>query len=136
MVALARARLERAGLAADIRAGDALVLPWPGHGFDAVFLSFVLELFDTPEIPVLLAESRRALRPGGRVGVVAISASGPRTLVRRAYEWSHRRFPRVVDCRPIPARALLESAGFWTRTAETMPLWGLAVEVVVAVSPG
>jgi demethylmenaquinone methyltransferase/2-methoxy-6-polyprenyl-1,4-benzoquinol methylase len=137
MVSLARNRLERAGLAerAELKVGDALALPYANRSFDAVFMSFVLELFDTPEIPLVLAECRRVLRPEGRIGIVSISASGPLTLVRRLYEWSHRRFPRVVDCRPIPVRALVESAGFSPTTTETTSMWGLGVEIVAANSP-
>jgi ubiquinone/menaquinone biosynthesis C-methylase UbiE len=138
MVSLAQARLDRAGLAqrVELRAGDALALPYPDHSFDAAFVSFVLELFDTPEIPVVLSECRRVLRPGGRIDVVSMSAAGPRTLVRRLYEWSHRRFPRVVDCRPIPVRAILESAGFSPTATDTISMWGLGVEIVVAGSHG
>jgi demethylmenaquinone methyltransferase/2-methoxy-6-polyprenyl-1,4-benzoquinol methylase len=138
MVSLARARLERAGLASreELTVGDAQALPYPDRNFNAVFMSFVLELFDTPEIPVVLNECRRVLRPGGRVGVVSISSSGSLTLVRRLYEWSHKRFPNVVDCRPIPVRTLVESAGFSPTTAETISMWGLEVEVVVATSCG
>ncbi len=138
MVSLARARLDRAGLAerVELRTGDALTLPYPARSFDAVFMSFVLELFDTPEIPAVLAECRRVLRPGGRIGVVSISASGPRTLVRRLYEWSHQRFPRVVDCRPIPVRTLLESAEFSPTTTDAISMWGLGIEIVVAKPPG
>jgi len=83
----------------------------------------------------VLAECRRVLRPEGRIGIVSISASGPRTLVRRLYEWSHQRFPSVVDCRPIPVRALVESAGFSPTATETISMWGLGVDVVVATSP-
>ena len=138
MLSLAHTRLDRAGLAArvELRTGDALTLPYPDRSFDAVFMSFVLELFDTPEVPVVLAECRRVLRPGGRIGVVSISASGPKTLVRLAYEWSHRRFPRVVDCRPIPVQAILESGEFSPQSAETIEMWGLGVEIVVATSHG
>jgi demethylmenaquinone methyltransferase/2-methoxy-6-polyprenyl-1,4-benzoquinol methylase len=120
----------------DLRVGDALSLPYPNRTFDAVFMCFVLELFDTPEIPVVLSECRRVLRPGGRVGVVSISASGQRTLVRRLYGWSHRHLPRIVDCRPIPVRAVVESAGFSPTTTEAISVWGLGVDVVIANSPG
>ena len=54
---IAQARVEKAGLAerAELRCGDAARLPFAANFFDAVFMSFTLELFDTPEIPMCLS---------------------------------------------------------------------------------
>ncbi len=75
MVAVSRRRLEKAGLwdNVELTCDDALQMPYAENQFDAVFLSFVLELFDTPEIPKLLAEIMRVLRPNGRLGVISMS---------------------------------------------------------------
>jgi ubiquinone/menaquinone biosynthesis C-methylase UbiE len=140
MLRVARRRLGRAGLSGrvDLRCGDASAgLPYPASTFDAVFLSFTLELFDTPEIPIVLGECRRVLRDGGRLVVVAMSKDAGSPLARlavRLYEWAHDRFPAAADCRPIfPARAVSE-AGFEVRRQRALSMWGLPVEIVEALA--
>jgi ubiquinone/menaquinone biosynthesis C-methylase UbiE len=137
MVERARARVEAAGLSGrmELVRGDAVELPWPDAGFDAAFLSFTLELFDTPAIPLVLAECGRVLRPGGRLGVVAMALRQPRSLMLRLYEWAHRRFPAAVDCRPVAVRTLIEQAGFAVTSREESSTWGLPVDIIVAVKP-
>ena len=99
--------------------------------YDAVFMSFTLELFDTPEIPVVLAACRRALRPSGRICVVALSQRGGGAALR-AYGWAHERFPVLVDCRPIYPAAALEAAGFEIMEVRARRMFGLPVEIVCA----
>ena len=81
--------------------GDAVHLPFPDAMMDGVFISFTLELFDTPEIPEVLAECRRVLRPRGRIVVAGLSKEGPPTAMVHAFEWTHRHFPNLLDWRPI-----------------------------------
>ena len=134
MLAVSRTRLEKtSGYAAVcLTCGDALRLPYPAGAFDAIFSSFNLELFDTPEIPRVLEECRRILRPGGRVGVVSLSKTGKSRAMIKLYEWSHDRFPAFVDCRPIYVQPSLEQAGFRILTVKRMLMWGLPVEIVLA----
>ena len=110
---------------------DAERLPLASACVDAIFMSFVLELFDTPAIPVVLRESRRALRTNGRIVVVAVSKQERAGLVLRAFEWTHRHFPNLVDCRPIYARAALETAGFRIERTVQRNMW-VPVEIVLA----
>jgi demethylmenaquinone methyltransferase/2-methoxy-6-polyprenyl-1,4-benzoquinol methylase len=114
--------------------GDAVRLPFPSATMDAVFMSFTLELFETPEIPKVLAECRRVLRSGGRLVVVALSKSKKRGLAVELYEWAHRHFPNFVDCRPIYARRAIEAAGFRIRDTVMGRLW-VPVEIVLARKP-
>lgn len=116
----------------DLVEGDAVHLPFADRSFDAAFSSFVLELFDTPLIPKVLAECRRVLRPGGRIAIVSLTRAGPdRVGLRHLYDWGHERFPAVLDCRPIYPRADLEAAGFRATHDRLLTIWGLPVEVVV-----
>ena len=75
--------------------GDAAMLPFRDRSFDAVFMAFTLELFDSPEIPEVLNEVRRVLRPDGRLGAVSMSREDGETTMVRIYEWVHRRWPQI-----------------------------------------
>ena len=133
MVEITRAKLEAGGLShlVDLRRGDALKLPYEDSYFDAVFLSFVLDLFDNPDLPVVLGECRRVLKPEGRL--VNVSLQQADTLANDLYVTIHETFPRLVDCRPIPAATLLEEAGFRIEQAEERSMLGLRVGCVRAV---
>jgi ubiquinone/menaquinone biosynthesis C-methylase UbiE len=116
--------------------GDAVHLPFAGAAFDEAYSSFVLELFDTPLIPQVLAECRRVLRPGGRIAVVTLTRAGPdRVGLRRLYDWGHERLPELLDCRPIYPHADLEAAGFRITHDRLLTIWGLPVELVIAQAP-
>ena len=133
MLALTQSRVNQKGLAARVvlKNADATMLPFDADFFDAVFMSFLLELFDTPEIPQVLSECRRVLKAGGRLCVVSLSKTGRATWVRNLYEWGHEKFPSILDCRPIFVQRTLEAAGLQTREATRMSLWGLPVEIIV-----
>lgn len=137
MLKVTQEKLKATGLAEriELRLGDAAQLPFQDHFFEGAFMSFTLELFDTPEIPVVLAECRRVLHSGGRLAVVAMSKTGADGPVLQLYEWAHKKLPKYVDCRPIFVREALEEAGFWVIDSELRSMWGLPVEIVVAKDP-
>ena len=131
MLAEAKAVVEQEQLAdrVSLVCGDAEQLPYDPDSMDGIFMCFTLELFDTPDIPMVLAECKRVLRPGGRLVVVAVSKEGPQGLVIRAFEWTHRHFPNLMDCRPIYARRALEAAGFIIEDHSVQTMW-VPVEIV------
>lgn len=135
MARQAQVALRRTGLAdrVSLQLGDAAALPYPSGCFDALFMAFTLELFDAPEIPLVLAECRRVLKLPGRLCVVSLARPDPPGRAVRIYEWFHRRFPVLVDCRPIPVADYLRQAGFTIHHAHTGSMWGLPVDSVLAI---
>ena len=133
MLDRARRRLAQTGRGTrvELRPGDALQVRLERGFFDAVLLAFTLELFDAPDLPKLLARCRDALRAGGRLCVAALDDGGKGPLLR-LYGWAHRRFPRTVDCRPIPVRQFIIEAGFKIEKSLTADVWGLPAAVVLA----
>jgi len=136
MIAVAKQRTQAQGSerSAQMIQGDGTRLPFLPRSFDAVFLSFTLELFSQAEIPLLLKECCRVLKPDGRLGVVSLAKRD--TLACRLYEWGHARWPVLLDCRPIALSKILEAGGFRLQDAKVETMWGLAVEIVLAVRPG
>ena len=135
MLAISHSRKQAAGAHAWPVCADAVLLPLASQSFDVAFMSFVLELFDTPEIPLVLEECRRVLRPGGRLGVVALSRARGLPAMGQLYEWGHGRFPALLDCRLIcPARSLV-AAGYEIRETTSVSLFGLPVDIVLACAP-
>ncbi|TET72644.1 methyltransferase domain-containing protein [Candidatus Bathyarchaeota archaeon] len=134
MVRAATRRLEAVDLMDRISlcCGDAGVLPFRDGVFDAAFMGFTLELFDNPEIPLVLDEIRRVLSPGGRFGIVGLSKETGPSRVLRIYEWAHERWPVFFDCRPIHVEESLRSAGYGTIAAERSRMAGLPVGIIVA----
>jgi ubiquinone/menaquinone biosynthesis C-methylase UbiE len=133
MCGVAQARLVEAGASERVAlaCGNALALPYPASAFDAAYLSFTLELFDTPEMPRVLRECRRVLRGGGRLCVVSLSKRGGGWVVA-LYERLHEIFPAAIDCRPIYVQEALAEAGFEVLEVEERSMWGLPVEIVLA----
>jgi demethylmenaquinone methyltransferase/2-methoxy-6-polyprenyl-1,4-benzoquinol methylase len=134
MLKIAYEYLEQVGLAdrVELICEDAEKLPYAAGTLDAIFMSFTLELFDTPEIPKVLAECKRALRPGGRIVVVGVSKEGQGGVILQVFEWTHKHFPNLMDCRPIFVRKALDAAGFRIESVENRTMW-VPVEIALAV---
>ncbi len=137
MAEAARVRVRKVGLSqrVNLAGGDAMHLPLRNDCFDALFMAFTLELFDTPHIPAVLDECRRVLREDGRMCVVSLAKREEPSLVARLYEWAHERFPAVLDCRPIYVGDVLDEAGLRVVDVERGSMAGLGVDIVLAYQP-
>src|SRR5208283_134162 len=87
----------------------------------------------------LLAEhSERPMREAGLRLLAAAPGEhveGKEGFVVQAFEWTHRHFPNLMDCRPIYARRALEATGFVIADSLTESMW-VPVEIVRAIKPG
>ncbi|MEM1225474.1 MAG: methyltransferase domain-containing protein [Planctomycetota bacterium] len=114
---------------------DVPPLPSADGRFDVVTMSFTLELFPIDQIPAVLAECRRVLRPGGRLGIVSMASVQPgesESVLEQTYIWMHQHFPHIVDCQPIPLESLLAAAGFTLDQHERHDLFTMPVSMAVA----
>ncbi len=138
MQAVAEKKVAAAGLAdcVHLTVGDARDLAYDDNTFNAAFMSLTLELFPVDDIPVVLAELGRVLRPGGRLGVVSMATvkeGDKASLLEKTYVWMHRHFPHIVDCQPIDVEQFVTDAGFDIQTVEEMEIWTMPVRAVVGV---
>ena len=135
MIEKTKERLKKDGLAnrADLCCGDAMCLPFRENSFDAVFMSFTLEVFDTAEIPGVLVQIKRVLRPDGRLGIVAMSKEDGRSVFLKAYEWIHNKFRKYFGTRPIYAGECLIDAGYQIKSKQKIRIFRLPAEIIVAV---
>jgi len=138
MLSIANNRVNKAGLSTRVHLerGDVMQLPFKEEFFDAIFMSFTLELFNAKEILAVLGQCRRALKRDGRLCVVALSNSEQPSIIARLYLWAHHKFPGIVDCHPIYVQAIMKESGFHIDRSIARKSMGLPVEIVLVKKTG
>lgn len=114
---LARGMLEctRQRVATPLCENDATMLPFQSWQFDRLFSAYMVDLIPLLEIPQVLAEFRRVLRPGGHVVLVSLTEGVdlPSRLFVAGWKLLYRFDPlRLGGCRPLQLAGLLKQAGF------------------------
>lgn len=136
MLEVSSKKLEKASLddKVELICGDVLDISLPENKFDCVFMSFTLELFDSPEIPKVLNKVKKILKPGGRLLLISMSKENGNSLMLMIYEWIHKNFPRIADCRPIYAEQALKDAGLGIYYREKVKFFGLPVGIIIGIN--
>jgi ubiquinone/menaquinone biosynthesis C-methylase UbiE len=96
-----------------LHVGDMGNAPFRDGTFDVVFGSYLLDLIDTPRIPLVLSEFRRVLRPSGQLVLVSLSKGSKSYDNMRVYEWLYSHAPTLLGaCRPVQLTSFVEQLGF------------------------
>lgn len=116
-----------------VEEGDARNLPYEEDYFDVVYMASTLELFDIPDIPIVLNEIKRVIKPTGRLCIVSIPREGREdSLGIRIYEWSHRTFQSFASCRPIYVEDSIKRAGFNIKKTDITGVF-FPMKIVIAI---
>jgi len=136
MLKLTNEKIAKSGISSEnvvLKCADASQLPYADNLFDAVYMVFTLELFDTPEIPLVLSEVKRVLKETGRIVVAALSKRNyENSMATKLYEWFHENMEFVANCRPIYVQNVVENSGFSVSGITYVDLYGIALDVIHA----
>ena len=136
MLGLARERLAPFGERARLElARGVLRFPVADQSVDRVVATYVLDLLSDADIRQFVAESRRVLRPGGKLCLVSLThgISVASRLVIALWSAIFRIKPALVGgCRPIELAGYLEPQVWSIEYRQVVTPYGIASEVLVA----
>jgi hypothetical protein len=93
----------------------------------------VIDLLPESDIPLVLREFQRVLRPPGRLVVTVMAVQAP--VLQQVWMMLFRHFPALVGgCRPIPIAELLNGSGWDIEHREPIIQSGFRSELLTARS--
>lgn len=132
MLNRARRRLAAGGVAsADLCRASALALPFGSAAFDILFNLYMMDLLLEEDVPAVLREFARVLRPGGRLILLIMSSQSE--WVNAIWMWLYRLSPVMTGgCRPVPVAGMLGQNGWNINRREVISQSGFRSELIVA----
>lgn len=114
---------------------DARALPFAPAGFDRLFSSYVLDLIPLADVPGVLRDFHRILKPGGRMVLVSMTegVDVASRVVIAGWRLVYAVNPVACGgCRPLRLSGLVWQAGFEPVAREVVVQSGFPSEVIVA----
>jgi len=81
----------------------------------------------------VLAQIKKVLKPGGRLGIADTSKENGKSLFLRGYEWLHKKCPKYLGSRPIYAKQSLIDAGYQIRSNKGVRIFRVPTEIIIAI---
>jgi demethylmenaquinone methyltransferase/2-methoxy-6-polyprenyl-1,4-benzoquinol methylase len=121
----------------DLKEADSRRLPFEDNRFDVVYNGYMLDLIPEADIPAILAEFKRVLKPGGRLVLLNMSKANQSLTLR---EVLYQKLPAKLTlylmggCRPVFVEQPVRNLGF---QAVSQTFWGgrAPSELVMATKP-
>jgi ubiquinone/menaquinone biosynthesis C-methylase UbiE len=132
MLKKARQKADQVGGANyQLTSGDAYHLQFSDAYFDLLINNFMFDLLPEKDFPIVLAEFRRVLKPGGRL--LLVNMTKPERWYQRIYEGVYKLNPRWLGgCRGVLLQSSLETSGFGQIQREMVSQLGFPAEILTA----
>lgn len=128
--------LTRARTGSPVCQGDARRLPFKDACFDRLLCTYVLDLIPAVDLPIVLAEFRRVVKPAGRMVLVTLTEGTtlPSRILIALWRTLYRLSPLVCGgCHPLQTAHLVQTAGFNDVRREVVVQLTVPSEVITAV---
>lgn len=139
MLALAKQNLITHGFSNfELKEADSRHLPFDDHSFDVLYNGYMLDLIPEQDMPGILNEFYRVLKPGGRM--ILLNMSKRDAFVRTSRETLYSILPAkfvlyvLGGCRPVLMESMTKNAGF-ENINRTFLDGKFPSEVVIAMKP-
>ncbi len=114
---------------------DAHYLPYASESFDQIYAAYVMDLMPLRDIPTILREFWRILRPGGRLLILALTegVNIPSRALVTAWKLAYAVSPFACGgCRPLQLSDLVQQAGFTLMQRQVIIQMAVPSEIVLA----
>lgn len=131
MLSLAKSRIE-----SPLCRGDVHHLPYATNSFDRLYAAYVLDLITLGEIPGILEEFYRVLKPEGQMVAISLTegTNFPSRAIVGAWKLVYSVSPMICGgCRPLKLSDLVESAGFKLQSRDVIVQMGVPSEIILAL---